>query len=99
VTCPTCKGFGYEVDVIESTDGDPPTVEKYNCPDCNGTGERMNEANDLSIGRIVRYTDPAGQPHDAIVDGVVNGKVGIKYRPRITPMSLWVRPESLSIPR
>ena len=59
----------------------------------------MNEANDLSIGRIVRYIDPAGQPHDAIVDGVVNGKVSIKTWPGILPKSLWVRPESLSIPR
>jgi hypothetical protein len=62
-------------------------------------GLAMRTRTDLSIGRIVRYTDPAGQPHDAIVDGVVNGKVSIKYRPRAVPMALWVRPESLSIPR
>jgi hypothetical protein len=59
----------------------------------------MRTRNDLSIGRIVRYTDPDGNNHDAIIDGVVNERVSIKYRPRITPMSLWVRPESLSIPR
>ena len=59
----------------------------------------MRNTHILSIGRIVRYTDPTGTPHDAIVDGVVNGKVSIKYRPNIIPMALWVRPESLSIPR
>jgi DnaJ-class molecular chaperone len=40
MTCDTCKGAGYDVDVQEGIDGDPPTVTKYACPDCDGTGER-----------------------------------------------------------
>lgn len=59
----------------------------------------MRDTTPLSIGRIVRYTDPDGYQHDAIVDGVVNGKVSIQVRTRIIPMALWVKPQSLSIPR
>jgi hypothetical protein len=57
------------------------------------------QLHEIQAGQIVRYTDPAGHPHDAIVDARVNGKVSIHYRPNVTPMALWVRPESLSIPR
>jgi len=32
--CATCHGTGYEVDVQEGIDGDPPIVQKMNCPDC-----------------------------------------------------------------
>ena len=58
---------------------------------------------DLSIGRIVRYTDPDGQARDAIVtdlrfDGDVT-EVGIEIGIALAPETRWVRPESLSIPR
>jgi DnaJ-class molecular chaperone len=36
--CKSCNGYGYEVDVIEGNDGEPPTVYKSACPVCGGTG-------------------------------------------------------------
>ena len=59
----------------------------------------MRNTRTLSIGRIVRYTDSDGQAHDAIVQAVVNRRVSIQFWPRFTPMALWVKPQSLSIPR
>ena len=61
----------------------------------------MSTRNALSIGRIVRYTDPDGNHHDAIVAGLLDMLIRIRYRRKgdIAARYAYVDPESLSIPQ
>lgn len=59
----------------------------------------MSYAETLRTGKIVRYTDPRGNEHDAMVDIVKAGKVRVKLQHGFQTTYVWTDPDRITVPR